>query len=160
MQRKSGVVRLGMILALTLVMAGLDWSDGASAADQGPDQAMRSFIDAMVRKDKSAVLSFFSPTSPWQYLGYEIGTNKVVANKMINYQVMATDFAAQQGWYGFFFHEPNGYTFRINFRKGEMWKKKDRNTFVCPQSDSGNTYITWKQEGGRWVIQKIGETGP
>jgi hypothetical protein len=160
MQRKSGIVRLGMILALTLIISGLGWSSGAWAADQGPDQAMRSFIDAMVRKDKSAVLAFFSPTSPWQYMGYEIGTNKVVANKMINYQVMAKDFAAQKGWYGFFFHEPNGYTFRVNFLDGKMWKKRGPNTFVCPQSESGNTYITWKQEGGKWVIQKIGETGP
>ena len=79
---------------------------------------------------------------------------------MVKYEVMAKDFAAQKGWYGFFFNEPNGYTFRINFRQGEMWKKKGPNTFVCPQSDSGNTYVTWRQEGGKWVIQKIGETGP
>ena len=50
---------------------------------------MRAFIDAMVRKDKSAVLAFFSPGSPWQYMAYEIGTNKVVANKMVSYPVMA-----------------------------------------------------------------------
>ena len=79
---------------------------------------------------------------------------------MVKYEVMAKDFAAKQGWYGFFFDEPNGYTFRVNFRQGEMWKKKGPNTFVCPQSDSGNTYVAWKPEGGKWVIQKIGETGP
>jgi hypothetical protein len=160
MPRKSRMVQLGMAMVLIFAMSGLDWSYGVGAADQGPDQAMRSFIDAVVRKDKSAILSFFSPSSPWQYVGYEIGTGKVITNKMINYQVMTKDFASQKGWYGFFFNEPNGYTFRVNFQKGEMWKKRGQNTFVCPQSDSGNTYVTWKPEGGKWVIQKIGETGP
>jgi hypothetical protein len=160
MPGKNRMVQLGMALVLIFAMSGLDWSYGVGAADQGPDQAMRSFIDAVVRKDKSAILSFFSPSSPWQYLGYEIGTGKVVANKMVKYEVMAKDFGAKKGWYGFFFDEPNGYTFRVNFSKGEMWKNKGPNTFVCPQSHSGNTYVTWKPEGGKWVIQKIGETGP
>jgi hypothetical protein len=160
MPGKSWTVQIGMMLVLILAMTGLDWSYGAAAADQDPDQAMRSFIDAVVRKDKSAILSSFSPSSPWQYVGYEIGTGKVIATKTVNYQVMAKDFANQKGWYNFFFNEPNGYTFRINFRPGEMWKKKGRDTFVCPQSDSGNTYVAWRQEGGKWVIEKIGETGP
>ena len=160
MADKSRIVRLGMILGLTLAMSGLGWSLSAWASDQGPDQAMRAFIDAMVRKDKSAVLAFFSPGSPWQYMGYEIGTNKVVANKMVSYPVMTKDFAAKQGWYGFFFHEPNGYTFRVNFLGGKMWKKSSPNTFVSPDSDSGRPAITWKPEGGKWVIQKISETTP
>ena len=160
MPKKSRMVQLGIMLGLILAMTGLDWSYGAAAADQGPDQAMRSFINAVVGKDKSAILSFFSPNSSWQYVGYEIGTGKVIATKTVNYQVMTKDFANKKGWYSFFFDEPNGYTFRVNFRKGEMWKAKGRNTFVCPQSDSGNTYVAWMQEGGKWVIQKIGETGP
>jgi hypothetical protein len=160
MPKKSRMIQLGMALVLIVAMAGLDWRNSASAADQGPDQAMRSFIDAVVRKDKSAILSFFSPSSPWQYVGYEIGTGKVISTKMVNYQVMTKDFAAKKGWYGFFFHEPNGYTFRVNFLGGKMWKKKGPNTFVAPDSDSGNTYVTWKPEGEKWVIQKIGETGP
>jgi hypothetical protein len=160
MRGKNRIVQWGMISALILAMSGFVWDFSASAADHGPDQAMRSFIDAVVRKDKAAVLSFFSPTSPWQYLGHEIGSGKVVANRMVTYQAMTQDFAAKKGWYGFFFDEPNGYTFRVNFRKGEMWKKKGQNTFVCPQSESGNTYVTWRQEGEKWVIQKIGETTP
>jgi hypothetical protein len=160
MPEKSRIVRLEMILALILAISGLAWISAAWASDQAPDQAMRAFIDAMRRKDKAAVLTFFSPTSPWQYMGYEIGTNKVVANKTINYQTMANDFAARKGWYGFFFHEPNGYTFRVNFIDGKMWKKRGPNTFVSPDSDSGRPAITWKQEGGKWVIQKITETTP
>jgi hypothetical protein len=160
MPGKCRMVQLGMMLALILAVTGLNWSYGAVAADQTPDQAMRSFIDAVVRKDRSAILSSFSPSSPWQYVGYEIGTGKVMAVKTVNYQVMAKDFANRKGWYNFFFAEPNGYTFRINFLDGKMWKKRGPQTFVAPDSDSGNTYVAWRQEGGKWVITKIGETGP
>ena len=160
MPGKTRIVQSAIMLALILALVGLDWSHSAAAGDPTLDQAMRSFIDAVVRKDKSAVLAFFSPTSPWQYLGYEIGSSKVIATKTITYQVMAQDFANRKGWYGFFFNEPNGYTFRINFRPGEMWKKKGSSIFVSPQSDSGNTYVVWRPEGGKWVIAKIGETGP
>ena len=31
-------------------------------------------------------------------MGYEIGTGKVVADKMVKYEVMAKDFAAKKGW--------------------------------------------------------------
>jgi hypothetical protein len=160
MPGNNRMVQVGMMLVLILAMAGLDWSHGAAAADQGPDAAMRSFIDAVVRRDKSAILASFSPSSPWQYVGYEIGTGKVASTKKVSYQTLAQDFAVKKGWYHFFFDEPNGYTFRINFRPGEMWKKKGPATFVCPQSDSGNTYVSWRQAGGKWVIEKIGETSP
>ncbi len=160
MPGKSRMVQLGMMLALILAMTGLDWSYGAAAADQGPDQAMRSFIDAVVRKDKSAILSSFSPSSPWQYVGYEIGTGKVIATKTVSYQVMAKDFASQKGWYGFFFAEPNGYTFRINFRPGEMWKKKGRNTYVCPAERFGQHLCRLEAEEESGSFEKIGGTGP
>jgi len=85
MTGKNRMVQLGMILGLILALTGLDWSHGAAAADQGPDQAMRAFIDAVVQKDKAAILSSFSPTSPWHYVGYEIGTGKVIATKTVSH---------------------------------------------------------------------------
>ena len=130
MPGKSRMVQLGMMLVLILALTGLDRSYGAAAADQGPDQAMRSFIDAVVRKDKSAVLSFFSPSSPWQYVGHEIGTGKVIATKMVNYPVMTKDFASKKGWYGFFFDEPNGYTFRMQFPAGRD-VEEERPEYLC-----------------------------
>jgi hypothetical protein len=147
MQRKSGIVRLGMILALTLAMSGLGWSSGAWAADQGPDQAMRAFNDAVVRKDAAAVLSFFPRNSRWQYFAYEIGTGKLVTVRTITASEMKRDFAKKQGWYEEFFSEGPGYFFGVNFLHGTKWKKTGPNTF--------NNCITWKQEGDKWVIEKI-----
>jgi hypothetical protein len=152
MQRTSGVVRLGMILALTLAMSGLGWSAGAWASDQTPDQAMRAFIDAVVRKDASAVLSFFPRTSTWQYVAYMIGTGKLHTVKTISGAEMRRDFAKKQGWYEEFFSEGPGYSFGGNFLDGKMWKKTGPATFGSRPS------ITWKQEGGKWVIEKITDT--
>jgi hypothetical protein len=160
MPARNRMVRLAITAALILTLSVGAGNNGAAASDQGPDQAMRALIDAVVHRNPAPILASFSTTSPWQYVGYEIGTGKISAKKMVTYAVMAKDFAGKQGWYRFFFDEPDGYTFRINFRAGEMWKKKGPATFVCPQSDSGNTYVTWRQEGGKWVIQRIGETGP
>lgn len=157
MQRTSRMVRLGMILALSLAMAGLGWSSGAWASDQGPDQAMRAFIDAMVRKDASAVLSFFPQSSTWQYFAYEIGTGKLYTVRTISGSEMRRDFAKKQGWYEEFFNEGPGYSFGVNFHgvnvnDGKMWKKTGPYTFGTRPA------ITWKQEGDKWVIEKITET--
>ena len=76
---------------------------------------------------------------------------------MVKYEVMAKDFPAKKGWYGFFFNEPNGYTFRVNFRQGVMWKKKGPNTFVCPQSwarKAGKAYLFYKPDLVAWVRGK------
>ena len=148
MPGKSRMVQLGIMLGLILALTGLDWSYGAAAADQGPDQAMRSFIDAVVRKDKSAILSSFSPSSPWQYVGYEIGTGKVIATKTVSYQVMAKDFASQKGWYGFFFHEPNGYTFRINFRQRRDVEEK-RPQYLCLSPERFGQHLCLLEAGRR-----------
>lgn len=160
MSQQKRILSLWLALAWLWAMTGAGWSYDGPAAGKDLDKTMKSFIDAMVRKDKSAVLSFFSQSSPWKYVSYEIGTVKVTGTSMVSYAVMAKDFANKKGWYGFFFHEPNGYTFQVNFQKGVMWKKKGADTFVYPQSHLDKTYIKWKQEGGKWVIQEIGETTP
>jgi hypothetical protein len=43
---------------------------------------------------------------------------------------------------------------------GKHWKKRGADTFVAPDSSSGDTYIKWRREGQKWVIGEIGETTP
>jgi hypothetical protein len=74
---------------------------------------------------------------------------------------MAKDFAAKEGWLlGLFFDEPDGYTFRVHFLHGRVWNKRGPDTFASADDPSGNTYIAWKQEKRKWVIQKISNNGP
>jgi len=119
---------------------------------------MKSFINCMVLKDGDCLLEHFSRKSSWKYAPYEIGSGKPMKAEIVSFPELSRDFRKKKNWYRFFFDEPNGCTYQVNFKKDTMWKKKGRNTFVAPHSYSGNTYIKWKQEDGKWVIEEIGET--
>jgi hypothetical protein len=142
---------------LALVVVGLGYAGWTEA--QQVDGAMQAFIQAMHRKNPPGVLAAFSRQSPWRYVQYEIGTGKQLASRMVSFKQMAADFQRKTGWYKFFFAKPNGYTFMVLFLRGEPWHKNGPNTFTPPGADS-RTHVTWRQEGEKWVIAKIGETTP
>jgi hypothetical protein len=149
--------RAGVVL-LTLMVVGLGYAGWVAA--QGADGAMDAFVQAMHRKNPQAVLAAFSRQSPWRYVNYEIGTGRQLASRMVSFQQMAADFQQKTGWYRFFLDEPDGYTFMVEFIHGKPWHKRDAYTFVPPDAGTSKTHITWRQEGGRWVIAEIGETTP
>ncbi|MEW5725384.1 MAG: hypothetical protein AB1896_19890 [Thermodesulfobacteriota bacterium] len=147
-----------VLLSLVLVVCLVAGAPGTGLAmDKSLTQAMEAFIQAMVAKDKSGVLSFFSQTEPWVYAPYEIGSGRPLERQSVTFQEMARDFQNEEYWYGFFFDEPNGYTYQVNFEAGVSWRPKGPDTFLAPDSDTGNTYIKWRREGERWVIAEIGE---
>lgn len=133
--------------------------DGKNS-DKSLDQVMMSFINAMVRKDKNTVLSFFSERIPCKWVYYEIATTKPLYVNYFYYKNLANDFKNEKGHYNHFFDEPNHYTYLSNFDRNVMWKKKGKNTFVHPESDFGTTYIKWHRVNGRWVISEMGDSGP
>lgn len=150
--------RVMWVIALTIVI--MVFGDIRQARAQSVDQAMQSFIQAIAQKNPKGILAAFSQQTPWQYQPYEIGTGRPLKVAVINPQKLVSDFKNKQGWYDFFLADPNGYTFRVNFMRHKPWKKRGPDTFVAPESDSGNTYVTWRREGERWVIAIIGETTP
>jgi hypothetical protein len=143
-----------------LFIAVLPWLPVNQAGAQEVGEAMQAFIRAMESKNPTAILSAFSSQSPWKYQPYEIGTRRRLRSETVTPAKLASDFQQKTGWYDFFLAEPNGYTFRLNFMDGRLWKKRRAQTFVAPESSSGDTYITWRREGGTWVIGEIGETTP
>jgi hypothetical protein len=150
--------RAGLVV-LALLVVGLG-SAGGWAQAQGVDAAMQAFSQAMYRKNPQGVLAAFSRTSPWRYVNYEIGTGKVRSSRMVSFAQMAADFQGKTGWYRFFLDEPDGYTFMVEFIHGKPWHRRGANKFVPPEVGTSKTHITWRQEGGRWVIAEIGETTP
>ncbi|MBM4287044.1 MAG: nuclear transport factor 2 family protein [Deltaproteobacteria bacterium] len=160
MRRQTITAIIVLIFSGLMVFTGISWSGDAPAGNKSPDQAMQAFTQAMLRKDPQRLLTFFSKDSSWKYQSYEIGSNKLIVSKQVSYADLVNDFRKKTGWYGFFFDEPNGYTFRLNFTRGERWRKEGPALFIAPQSESGRTFIQWKQEGGRWVIGVISETTP
>lgn len=152
--------RQGVIWLMTLGMAIMSCGYIQQAYAQDVNEAMQSFIQAMAQKKPDGILAAFSQQTPWKYQPYEIGTGRPLKAAVVAPKQMATDFQKKQGWYNFFLEEPDGYTFRLNFMRNLPWKKRGADTFVAPESDSGNTYVKWRPEGQRWVIAVIGETTP
>jgi hypothetical protein len=153
--RRRGVIWLAALLMSMMLCGYVE-----QACAQGVDAAMASFIKAMAGKNPGGILAAFSQQTAWQYQPYEIGSNRPLQLTVINPTQMANDFRQKRGWYNFFLAEPNGYTFRLNFMRHLPWKKRGADTFVAPESDSGNTYVKWRLEGQKWVIAVIGETTP
>lgn len=154
--RMNTRVAVALVLLFFIPAAGLCADAGAG----GLGQAMNAFVQAMVSKDSQGVLAAFSPQQPWRFVGYEIGTGRQNASNMVNFAQMSNDFQTRGGWYHFFFDEPNGYTFRLNFLKGVKWKKQGTTFHRASKDKSVRHYIKWRQEGGRWVIAEIGDTSP
>ena len=127
---------------------------------QDIDAAMQAFVQAMVAKNATGILAAFSRNAPWMYQPYEIGSDRRLTATTVTPATMAHDWQQKSGWYNFFMEDPDGYTFRVNFIHQKPWQKRGADTFVAPDSSSGNTYIRWRLEGGRWVIGEIGETTP
>ena len=152
--------RQGAAGIIIVLMAMLSWGSVNQAEAQDVNEAMQSFIQAMVSKNPAAIFTAFSRQSPWRYQPYEIGTRRRLKPATVSPEKMARDFHQKSGYYDFFMADPNGYTFRVNFMHSNQWKKRGADTFVAPDSDSGDTYIKWRREGQSWVIGEIGETTP
>jgi hypothetical protein len=118
------------------------------------------FMQAMLAKNANGILAAFSRNAPWTYQPYEIGSGRRLQSTDVAPATMAHNWQQKSGWYNFFMEDPDGYTFRINFIRRKSWKKRGADTFVAPESSSGNTYIRWRPEEGRWVIGEISETTP
>ena len=121
---------------------------------------MQAFIEAMVNKDSRAVLSFFSQKTNFQLIPYVIGSNTPETIATISYNKLKNDFSSRKGLYMFFFSKPNGWEYQVEFRRGEMWRKRPGNLYTATHNSMGHTYIKWKQEGDRWVIEEIASVHP
>lgn len=160
MMSKTMTWKLALSLVGLMLWAGMSWGSDAPATSNSPDPAMRAFTQAMLRKDPRRLLAFFPRESAWKFQSYEIGTNKLTSSNQVSYAKLVNDFQKKTNWYGFFFNDPNGYTFRLHFIRGERWRKEGPDLFIAPRSEDGRTYIRWKRERGRWVIAEISETAP
>ena len=152
--RPKKAVWLAILVLTVLALGQVQW-----AGAQDSEAAMRDFTQAMFKKNPQGVLAAFSRQSPWRYVAFEIGSGKQLSAEMIAPAKMATDFQKKTGWYNFFLAEPNGYTFMVLFFEGKPWKKRGPDTFAPSDGDT-KTRIKWRQEGSRWVIAEIAETGP
>ena len=154
---------MNKVIALLLAV-GFGWAllvQGAGARDdRGADAAMQGFIEAMVNKNPQAVLSFFPQRSNFRLVPYEIGSKTPETPVMVSYNQLKNAFAKKGELYVFFFEQPDGWAYQVEFRRGEMWRRGPDAVFFAPQSSMNHTYIKWKQEGDKWVVDEIAYVHP
>jgi hypothetical protein len=152
--------RFSFLLLAVLFTLALFPQGALARDDRGVDAAMQGFFEAMINRNSNALLTFFSPNSNFKLIPYLIGTKTPEKLANISYDRLKHDFANKKGLYVFFFDKPNGWTYNVEFRRGERWKKKAGNIFTAPDSSDGHTYIKWKQAGDKWVIDEIAYVHP
>lgn len=151
----------GLVLVMILCIAQIAQE---VEANDGLDQAMQAFVQAMKIKNSQGVLAAFSRTTPWRFVSYTMSYKgsemvcKLYDQKSYHYSEMERDFKARSGWYNFFMVDgaPNtGETSAI--RSTDKWHRRGT-TFVVDPKNPKFFYVKWGQEGQKWVITEIGAT--
>ena len=118
------------------------------------DVAMRKFIAALVKRDVEGFLLLFS-RQKFFYARNPMNVMRVA----VSYSELAKDLRKKGDWYFTYLERGQGGdydAFVDNIGKGEMWRRVDGFRYVPPGSDiSSATFVKWRREGGKWVIDEI-----
>lgn len=115
------------------------------------ETAMRKFIDALKTKDVAAFLSLFS-RSRFIYANNPLNVTRIT----VPYSELENDLRKKGDWYLTYFGGGGLDAFIDNIGDGEMWLRVGGPKFVPPGSDAESaTYVRWRKEGGKWVIDEI-----
>ena len=78
-------------------------------------------------------------------------------------QMLAADFKAKGDTYSTFFGDvdegPYIYRLTVIQTPFEKWEKEGT-TFHAGKGPDTKSYVRWRQEAGRWVLDEVGDTYP
>lgn len=121
--------------------------------------AMRKFINAFRYKDRAAFLSCFSRSAPYYHLNPMNIGSKQAYRYAVSYRELAADVRQKKGWYWTYLErdpEADLDAFIDHIPDGKMWTRVKGNKFVPPGDEiTSSTYVKWRKEGKRWVIDEI-----
>ena len=119
--------------------------------------AMRKFILAFRTRDKAAFLSLFSRARPSYHLNPMNIGSKSHYRSAVTYRELSSDIKKKKGLYWMYLEREYGLdAFIDNIPDRTMWTKVKGNKFVPPGDDvTSRTYVKWRRESGRWVIDEI-----
>jgi len=121
--------------------------------------AMRKFIDSLRSKDTRTFLSLFSRTRPSYHLNPMNVGSKEYFRDTISYARLARDLRKKDDLYWLYVArgENGAYdAFVDNLPNNKMWTRVKGNKFVPPGAElSSHTFVRWRKEGGRWVVDEI-----
>ena len=121
--------------------------------------AMRKLIRALRTRDTSLFLSLFSRTRPFFHLNpMNVGSKKYFRDS-ISYARLTRDVKEKGQLYWLLLERAdngNYDSFVDNFPDDGMWTSVKGNKFVPrDQPPTSHTFVRWRREGARWVIDEI-----
>jgi hypothetical protein len=152
-ERGSGV----FTYTITIIVRpdGKQITSTLSSADSASlDVAMRKFISALKNRNVEGFLSLFSRTR-FFYASNPLNVVRVA----ISYNELAADLRKKGDWYFTYLERGDGGNYDAfvdNTGDGEMWRRGGGARFTPPGTEiSDSTYVEWRKEGNRWVIDEI-----
>ena len=121
--------------------------------------AMRRFINALRDKDRVAFLACFARSKPFYALNPMNLGSRTHYRSVVSYAQLAADVNRKRGWYWTYLERgENGKmdAFVDNLQSNKAWTRAPGNQFVAPGAEITNsTFVKWRKEGGRWVVDTI-----
>jgi len=155
MPPRSSLRSLALFCALALLL-GLT---GKARADD-LDDSMAQYMQAIRSGDVTTFLHFLSQENNWRFVSYRTGTSNIVSTTSFSYQQTADQLGQQGGLYSALFDGTPVYRYRDRLARHPLstWRRDDNN-YRLPDTE-GISFVRWKKEEGRWVIDSIGDDSP
>jgi len=152
---------IGMAALVLAVALSLPQVVRGAETDDGLNQAMQAFVNAIKSKNGGGVLEAFSRTIPFKHVVYPVvNLQKPDYQKLVTYKEIERDFQNKKDWYESFLGSSDEAPFELHIKitdSNVKWARKGT-TFNAVSSTWARFYITWRKEGNKWVIAEIGDT--
>lgn len=145
--------------SLTITLESKPPKIGYSSADATLSSAMRKLIHALRSRNTSLFLSLFSRRRPFYHLNPMNVGSKQYFRDSITYARLLKDVRNKGDLYWLLIERAdngNYDAFVDNFPDDTIWIRVRGNKFVPPGAGlTSHTYVRWRKENGRWVIDEI-----
>lgn len=134
----------------------------AEVADAALEEAMRQYIRAINQRDTAALVKLMPRTRPAMFVFYDIDSRRQRDITPLIEDALAATFKGKKDNYYLMFFDPdeNAYSYRLTVAKTPFsnWLQIG-STFAAPVGVA-ISYVRWRKENNRWVVDEIGDTTP
>lgn len=148
----SGVTSYTLLIAVAPTPKNSAGPSLSPADTASLEAAMRKLIDSLMKKDVTTFLSLFSRSR------FFFANNPLNEYRMaVPYSELAKNLRQKGDWYCTYMARCDDLdAFVDHINDGRMWPRVGGARFVPPGSDAESlTYVKWRKESGKWVIDEI-----
>lgn len=148
----SGVTQYTLLIAVVPIEKNSAGTSLTPADNASLEASMRKLIAALMTKDVTAFLSLFS-RSRFFYANNPLNQMRIA----VPYSELAKDLTKKGEWYCSYLERCDELdAFVDHIGEGKMWPRGGGTKFIPPGSEGETlTYVKWRKEGARWVIDEI-----